>query len=434
MISILKKAAACKGIIEYNEEKVSQGKAELILSTLPVDNIGMKVKLMEMNASLNPRLRKNRFIHQIVSFSKKDNVGEEKLLDIVRAFHKEMGWEDHQLLIYKHQDTAIEHYHIVTPTVDVAGSKANDFNDFKINRDTCRKLEVAYDLEKIVYEGKEPVALSQRNALKYTLFNYIKKHQPDVIPAEVRNLIISNNLSNTTILDHLSGLLSEKELKDFITKSKQTQPIKKLALIDRLSEIRKSSSTMQDFEINIKKEGLYMRKVRSQSAEGYNLVYGDPSSTIYITDSKCPKPLQMRYLYKESPKKEFSLEDQKKFLKTILQRCSYKSSSLEQFEKQLLEYNIGIQYHSDKRGTYGYSVKSNNVPNADWIGASSISDKLGLQQLMKNLAYDPIKIKAKIAQQKIIHTGKQIGHMLNVDQEIAEEEYKRQQEERGKGG
>lgn len=122
--------------VEYNENKVNKGKAEL----LEMSNFGYLEGSDAINATTlkeylisyskqNENIKKAQF-H--VAFScKGDEYSPQQLVDIAHQWLKEMGYgeEGQPLLIYAHHDTTNTHIHIVTSRVAPDGHKIDHNNE-----------------------------------------------------------------------------------------------------------------------------------------------------------------------------------------------------------------------------------------------------------------------------------------------------------------
>ncbi len=124
--------------VEYNQQKVSQGSAEL----LEMKNFGYLEKADEFTASdlqhylidyscRNTRIRKPQF-HVAIS-CKQDEYSFEELQDIGHQYLHEMGYDNdgQPLLIYGHHDTDNNHIHIITSRVAPDGHKIDHSHEKK---------------------------------------------------------------------------------------------------------------------------------------------------------------------------------------------------------------------------------------------------------------------------------------------------------------
>lgn len=133
MIATILHSSPSFNAVDYNERKVSQGSAFLIV----MENMGGLELLgrpaaSEMRdylttyTSMNPRVRNGQF-HLAVS-CRGHEWTQEQLLRFTREYLREMGYgEDGQpLLVYAHADTDNTHLHIITSRVRPDGKKISD--------------------------------------------------------------------------------------------------------------------------------------------------------------------------------------------------------------------------------------------------------------------------------------------------------------------
>lgn len=134
--------------VDYNERKVSQGKAELLQMT----NFGfvgavgkytpddLKQYLVEYSSRINKRIRRPQF-HLAIS-CRGDEYTKEQLVDFAHQYLKEMGYaeEGQPLLIYSHHDTANNHIHIITSRVAPDGHKIDHNHERIRSQQVINKL------------------------------------------------------------------------------------------------------------------------------------------------------------------------------------------------------------------------------------------------------------------------------------------------------
>lgn len=134
--------------VDYNERKVTQGKAELLEMT----NFGfvgvtdkytsddLKRYLVEYSSQINKRILRPQF-HLAIS-CRGDEYTTEQLVDFAHQYLKEMGYaeEGQPLLIYSHHDTANNHIHIVTSRVAPDGHKIDHNHERIRSQQVINKL------------------------------------------------------------------------------------------------------------------------------------------------------------------------------------------------------------------------------------------------------------------------------------------------------
>ena len=124
--------------VEYNQQKVEQGSAEL----LEMKNFGYlqmadEVTTADLQQYLkdyshrNSHIKKPQF-HVAISSKEREYTFNE-LLDMRHKYLHEMGYdnEGHPLLIYGHHDTDNNHIHIITSRVAPDGHKIDHNNEKK---------------------------------------------------------------------------------------------------------------------------------------------------------------------------------------------------------------------------------------------------------------------------------------------------------------
>jgi hypothetical protein len=134
--------------VDYNERKVTQGKAELLEMT----NFGfvgvtdkytsddLKRYLVEYSSRINKRILRPQF-HLAIS-CRGDEYTTEQLVNFAHQYLKEMGYteEGQPLLIYSHHDTANNHIHIVTSRVAPDGHKIDHNHERIRSQQVINKL------------------------------------------------------------------------------------------------------------------------------------------------------------------------------------------------------------------------------------------------------------------------------------------------------
>ena len=136
MIATILPSSASFYAVEYNERKVSQGKAELLEMTNfgYIGNIGIYTceeltKFLTDYTSSNKRIKKPQF-HVAIS-CKGHEYTKEELVAIAHQYMKEMGYGEtgQPMLIYSHHDTDNNHIHVITSRVDPHGKKINHHHE-----------------------------------------------------------------------------------------------------------------------------------------------------------------------------------------------------------------------------------------------------------------------------------------------------------------
>jgi hypothetical protein len=144
-----------KRVLNYNEHKVQQKKAELIHAgnflQLPEEmTFREKLGRFEKQMKLNQRA-KTKVIHISLNFHPDDakKLSPELLKQIADEYMQKIGFGDQPYLVYRHDDAGHPHIHIVSTMIRKDGSRINTHNLGKDLSNRVRKeLEKKYDLTK----------------------------------------------------------------------------------------------------------------------------------------------------------------------------------------------------------------------------------------------------------------------------------------------
>lgn len=120
----------------------------LALQKLPdgrfdIDNL---IKQFLDNRDKNTKL--NKFVwHQSFSFPHGENPGDDKIRQITAEFAKDFGFEQNQMLVFRHTDTAHAHFHVVANRINYNGKNtAEHFNNYARTGKFCRRIELELGL------------------------------------------------------------------------------------------------------------------------------------------------------------------------------------------------------------------------------------------------------------------------------------------------
>src|SRR6478672_2015708 len=107
-----------KGALNYNEDKVSRGVAELIAASgfaCNVEELGFSEKLNRFNALIDNTSKVSyNTVHLSLNFAPGENLDNETLQRIAWDYMSRIGFGNQPYLVYRHDDTNHPHIHIVT--------------------------------------------------------------------------------------------------------------------------------------------------------------------------------------------------------------------------------------------------------------------------------------------------------------------------------
>ena len=110
-----------------------------------------KVGITECMRSFEPYLAMNRrtekpVIHLSLNPHPDDVLSDEQLEAIGREYMDKLGYGDQPYIIFRHDDNARPHIHIVSLRIDEQGKKLRDYKEWERSTDICRELERKYGL------------------------------------------------------------------------------------------------------------------------------------------------------------------------------------------------------------------------------------------------------------------------------------------------
>jgi len=129
MVAKIKTGKNIRGALHYNEQKVAEGTAELILASgfagsIEQMNFNQKVQRFERLLMLKPSVKTNT-LHITLNFDAKEKLDEDTLQKIAIAYMDKIGFGDQPYLCYRHHDAAHDHLHLVTTNIQADGTAIN---------------------------------------------------------------------------------------------------------------------------------------------------------------------------------------------------------------------------------------------------------------------------------------------------------------------
>lgn len=160
MVAVMKFGESLRRPFHYNEIKVEQGVAKLLMaSNYPMDMDAMhkehRIGMLQKIADRRPSIGKMS-LHISVNFSPGDVLDTEKIKKITAEYMEAIGFGNQPFLVYQHFDAAHPHVHIVTtivrPDATVIGTK---YIGKHVSGPATRKLEEQYGLVKATDQKRE---------------------------------------------------------------------------------------------------------------------------------------------------------------------------------------------------------------------------------------------------------------------------------------
>jgi len=150
MVARIKAPASINRALNYNEQKVQQGKAVLIHAEgflKDKEHLLFRDKLERFQDLISLNSSKTNSLHISLNFDNADCLPEEKLIAIVRDYMEQIGFGKQPFLVYQHFDSGHPHVHIVTTTIRDNGTRIDTFNIGRNQSEKARRaIEISYGL------------------------------------------------------------------------------------------------------------------------------------------------------------------------------------------------------------------------------------------------------------------------------------------------
>lgn len=146
------------GVLMYNQKKVDRGEAIVLDSNLSAHSVVKQTKEFNVIRQLKPNL--SRTVYHVslnLPFSDSEKLSNEDFANLNRDFLGGMGFDDNQYVIFLHKDTGLLHTHVVANRVKYDGNVVSDSQNYKRSEALVRKLEIKYDLTKLVLKQETNV-------------------------------------------------------------------------------------------------------------------------------------------------------------------------------------------------------------------------------------------------------------------------------------
>ena len=180
------------GALGYNFKKVEKGEASILLAAeLYQDREGrytMEDVLADMQAVIPEKCRTKKMVfHCSLNPHPDEKLSDETLIQIAKEYMETLGYGKQPYIVFKHNDIAREHIHIVSLRVDGEGKKINDrfekrrskqitdtlerkFGFIPSSKVTDREIEEVSKIDTSKGNIKEQVSETLRSVLKHYKF------------------------------------------------------------------------------------------------------------------------------------------------------------------------------------------------------------------------------------------------------------------------
>ncbi len=162
-----------KRALNYNEQKLKEGKAQCIyahnfLKEAEQLNFYEKLKRFGDLTALNKRASTNT-VHISLNFGLNEKLEKEKLAEIATVYMHKIGFGEQPYLVYQHLDAGHPHIHIVTTNIKQDGKRISLHNLGRNESSKARKeIEIAYKLVRAEDQKKQGEEIKPVNVQRVT--------------------------------------------------------------------------------------------------------------------------------------------------------------------------------------------------------------------------------------------------------------------------
>ena len=320
------------GALGYNFKKVEKGEASILLvAELYQDKEGyytMEEVFADMEALIPKKCRtKKTVFHCSLNPHPDEILSDETLTQIAKEYMEALGYGNQPYIVFKHNDIAREHIHVVSLRVDSKGRKINDKFEKRRSKQITDVLERKYNLipsskiaDKMMNETpkidttrgniKEQVANIVRMVLKYYRFcslgelnAILSKYNLAVeeVKTEFRGkkydgLVYvptddkSNKVSTPIHASDIGRGVGYTAVQNRMQKSKQTiKPLIPTVRNKVLQAMRTSPQTEKDLRSRLEEQGLRVVIRKNDNGRIYGITFIDDEQGVALNGSRLGK-------------------------------------------------------------------------------------------------------------------------------------------------
>ena len=158
MVAKVNSGKDIRGILNYNENKVTEGVAKCIHENLfgqDVEKLSFTAKLKGFENFMNQNRRATtKAVHISLNFHTSEKLDEDKLTSIASTYMDKIGFGNQPYLVYQHFDASHPHIHIVTTNIKRDGNRIILYNIGRNQSEKARK-EIERDFNLVKASGQK---------------------------------------------------------------------------------------------------------------------------------------------------------------------------------------------------------------------------------------------------------------------------------------
>ena len=151
MVAKISVGSSLFGALSYNQNKVDEEQGKVLLSNRMFESedgnfsIRRCMECFDMHLPADLKTEKP-IIHISLNPHQDDVLSDSQLADIAKEYMDKLGYGNQPYMVYKHEDIARHHVHIVSIRIDDTGKKINDKFEHVRSKQITRELEQKYGL------------------------------------------------------------------------------------------------------------------------------------------------------------------------------------------------------------------------------------------------------------------------------------------------
>lgn len=320
------------GALGYNFKKVEKGEASILLAAELYQSKDGRYTMEEVFADMKALIPKNcrtkkTVFHCSLNPHPDEKLSDEKLIQIAKEYMEALGYSKQPYIVFKHNDIAREHIHIVSLRVDCRGRKINDKFEKRRSKKITDALERKFGLipsskvtEKVMKETpkidtnkgniKEQVAETLLSVLKHyefcslgelnailSVYNLAveevktefrgKKYDGLVyVPTDDKGGKVSTPINASDIGCGVGYTAVQNRMQ----KSKQTiKPLIPTVRNKVLQAMRTSPQTEKDLRSRLEEQGLHVVIRKNDNGRIYGITFIDDEQGVALNGSRLGK-------------------------------------------------------------------------------------------------------------------------------------------------
>lgn len=193
MVAVVKTGRSIHRVFNYNENKVSEGKAEIIgAGNYPFDpektSVTMRLNRLVKQMELRPNVKVNS-VHISLNFDpSENNLPQDKMMQIAEAYMERLGFGSQPFLVYQHHDAGHPHLHLVTTNI-TADRQRISLHHLGINKSEPARKEVEKMFSLVAAEGQKNSKGNDLQPVRLARVNYGRTASKKALQVVLENIV-----------------------------------------------------------------------------------------------------------------------------------------------------------------------------------------------------------------------------------------------------